>query len=218
MNYKYSMKKLAIFGATGLTGKELVKEAASRGYSLRILARREIPITELPDGVELIKGDYFNAASRRETLKGVDAVLSTIGPPPTRKTDLKAEDFGLVMEELIGEMKQEKVSRIINLASTGTRFSKEPFLLTRWFFRTLFNLFVPIVISGKEKELGVLSQSDLNWTTIRPPMIKTGIGGTLVTDDKIPPGHRVDTTLLVRFMLDQLDSDTWVQRAPFVAS
>ena len=210
--------KLAIFGATGLTGRELVKEAAIRGHRLRILARRDIPSEDLPDGIELIKGDYLDSTARRETLKGVFALLSTVGPPPTRKTDLKPEDYGQAMEQLTAEMKQEGISRFINVASTGTRLGSEPYPLERKLFRLMFNFLVPIVIPGKELELKILSKSDLDWTTVRPPYIRLGVGGTLRADDKKDQGRKVDATLLARFMLDQLDSKTWVKRAPFVGS
>lgn len=210
--------KLAIFGGTGLTGKELVKEAGKRGYAIRMLSRRDIDAGSLPEGTEVVRGDYLDPAARQETLRGADALLSTVGPPPTRKTDLTPEDYGRAMEQLIGELKQAGITRFINIASTGTRYGNEPYPLERKFFRMLFNFLAPAVIGGKELELKHLSQSDLDWTTVRPPLIKLGRGGTLVADDKTDKGRNVDATLLAQFMLDQLESDEWVRRAPFVGS
>ncbi len=210
--------KLGMFGATGLTGKVLVEEAAKRGHTLRILVRGEVSQTDFPSGTEVIKGDYFDAKARREAIKGVDAVLSTVGPPPTRKTELRPEDFGNAMNELIDELNGEGISRFINLASTGTILEHEKYSFVQKCFSVIFNLVFPIVIPGKTLELKALSGSDLDWTCIRPPYIKTGIGGTLVADDLTPPSQKVDTHLLASFMLDQLESDEWLKRAPFVGS
>ncbi len=212
--------KLAIFGATGLTGKVLVEEAAARGHTLRILARRDVDKASLPEGTEVVKGDYLDSAARKETLKGVDVALSTVGPPPTRKTDLKPEDFGNAMEQLIGELKDEGISRFINLASTGTLFPHEKYGFVQKFFAFIFNIVVPVVIPGKTLELRALSKSvDLDWTCIRPPYIKTGAGGTLNADDAKPPAQqKVDTHELARFMLDQIESKEWIKKAPFVGS
>ncbi len=210
--------KLAIFGATGLTGKVLVEEAAERGHVLRILVRGEVSQSDLPSGTEVIKGDYLDSKARREAIVGVDAVLSTVGPPATRKTDLTPEDFGNAMNELIDELNDEGISRFINLASTGTLFEHEKYGFVQKCFSILFNFIVPIVIPGKTLELKALSGSNLDWTCIRPPYIKTGIGGTLVADDQKPPSQKVDTQQLASFMLDQLESDEWLKRAPFVGS
>ncbi len=208
--------KLAIFGATGLTGKELVKEAAARGHEIRILTRREVSADDLPEGTEVVLGDYMDPAARQETIKGADALLSTIGPPPTRKTKLTPADFGNAMEQLIGELKAEGITRFINVASTGTRYGDEPYPFERKLFRGLFNLLFPVVIPGKELELKILSSSDLDWTCVRPPLIKLGVGGPLIADDQKDPSRQVDATLLAQFMLDQLETDKWVRRAPFV--
>ena len=210
--------KLAVFGATGLLGRELVRQAAARGHAMRILSRREIGGDTLPEEAVVVRGDYMDPDAVRRTLEGVDAVLSTIGPPPNRKTELTPEDFGRAMDRLIAAMRAAGVSRIINVASTATRFGREPYGWGRRLLRLLLRSVAPVVIPGKELELAALARSDRAWTTVRPPLIKTGIGGSLRADDQDPQGMRVDTALLAAFMLDQLDDDTWVRRAPFVGS
>ncbi len=209
---------LAIFGATGLLGKELVKEASARGHNLRILSRRDLEPGEMPEGTVVIKGDYLDNAAMLETLEGAEAVLSTVGPPAIRKTDLTPGDYERAMVNLIAGMKENGIKRIINVASTGTRYGDEKFKFMRWLISSVFKILWPVVIPGKEAELKVLSQSDLDWTTLRPPGIVTGAGGELRVDDKIDQGIRVDTNLMAQFMLDQIDSDEWVGRAPFVGS
>lgn len=209
--------KLAIFGGTGLTGKKLVEEAVARGHSVTMLARGEVQ-PDLPAEVTVIKGDYFDSDARKATIKGADAVLTTIGAPATKKTDLKPEQYGQAMEELIAEMKAEGITRHIGLTSAGTRYKNEKITFGRKFWRAIFNTFFPIVIASKELELKALVASDLEWTSIRPPYIKNDVGGSLKVDDVKAQGNKVDTALLAGFILDQLISDEWVRRAPFIGS
>lgn len=210
--------KLAIFGATGLVGKVLVQRAVARGYKVQVLSRKPMMEGDLPAGVDVITGDYFDSAAVRQTLVGVDAVLSTIGPPQHRKTPLTPEDFERGMQQLVTEMESAGITRIINIASAGTRFQDEHYGWGRRCVRWLLGMVVPIVIPSKERELAVLANSSLEWTALRPPLIVSGIGKVLRVDDQATQGMRVDTELLADFMLAQLISETWVRRAPFVAS
>jgi uncharacterized protein YbjT (DUF2867 family) len=210
--------RLAIFGATGPLGQELVKQAGARGHEMRLLSRRDIPGGDVPAGATVIRGDYFAPVSLRETLRGVDAVLSTIGPPQHRKTALTPDDFAKGMRQLVQEMQAANLTRLINVASTGTRLGSEPYGIWRRLFRGLLRFIAPVVIPGKEAELRVLSQSGLRWTTIRPPILKPGRGGTVRASATAPQGIMIDTSVLAGFMLDQLRDETWVGKAPFVGS
>lgn len=210
------MKRLAILGATGPLGRELVAQAYGRGYQLRVLSRREIH--DLPEGVEVIRGDYFDAAALRDVLEGADAVLSCIGPPQHRKTTFSAQEYGAAMAQLVTEMQARGIRRIVNIASTATRFGDEPYGIGRRLLRRMLKFIAPVVIPGKEAELRVLAASDRDWTTIRPPLIKAGAGGVLRVSDEKPQGMKVDQALLAGFMLDGLEDEAWIGKAPFVAS
>ena len=67
--------KVAIIGATGRVGSQLVKELLSRGHEVRAIAR-SIDKVEAQAGVERVQGDVTDS-DFAETLKGVDAVIST---------------------------------------------------------------------------------------------------------------------------------------------
>jgi len=210
------MKRLAILGATGPLGRELVAQAHGRGYQLRILSRRDIH--DLPEGVKVIRGDYFDAAALRNVLKGADAVLSCIGPPQHRKTTFSAQEYGAAMAQLVSAMQVQGITRIVNIASTATRLNDEPYGIGRRLLRLILKFIAPVVIPGKEAELRVLAASDRDWTTIRPPLIKVGAGGVLRASDQSPQGMKVDQAFLAGFLLDALEDEAWNRKAPFVAS
>ncbi len=210
------MKRLALLGATGPLGRELVVQAHGRGYHLRVLSRREVH--DLPVVVEVIRGDFFDAVALRDVLEGADAVLSCIGPPQHRKSTASAQEYGAAMVQLVSAMQAQGITRIINIASTATRLGDEAYGIGRRVLRLMLKFIAPVVIPGKEAELRVLAASDRDWTTIRPPLIKAGAGGVLRVSDEKPQGMKVDQALLAGFMLDALEDDAWIGKAPFVAS
>jgi putative NADH-flavin reductase len=74
--------KLALFGASGMIGSRLLREAVRRGHAVTAVVRdpRKFPA---PAGrVIVIRGDVLDAASVAAAVAGHDAVLSAVGPTP----------------------------------------------------------------------------------------------------------------------------------------
>ncbi|MFN0060868.1 MAG: NAD(P)H-binding protein [Planctomycetota bacterium] len=71
---------IAVAGATGSLGREIVRELRARGYGVRPLARSEVALAalDLPtEGGRVI--DALNPESLRGVFAGVSAVISTVG-------------------------------------------------------------------------------------------------------------------------------------------
>ena len=69
--------QLAIFGATGTVGSELVSQALAAAHHMRALAR---DASNLGDPrLEIVCGDVIDTAAVGQTIGGADAVLSTLG-------------------------------------------------------------------------------------------------------------------------------------------
>lgn len=74
------MPKVLITGGCGFIGRHVTKELLSSGYSIRILDALIDQVhgdtaPEVPEGVELLRGDLRDAKLVAEALDGVDAVL-----------------------------------------------------------------------------------------------------------------------------------------------
>ena len=57
-----------LIGATGATGREIIKDAQAAGVAIRALARR--PEALDAGGVEVVKGDVENETSLRAAMHG----------------------------------------------------------------------------------------------------------------------------------------------------
>ena len=71
--------RLAVFGASGRTGRPLVEQALARGHEVRALVRdpAKLPLTH--DRLALVRGDVLSAGDVADTVAGCDAVLQCGG-------------------------------------------------------------------------------------------------------------------------------------------
>jgi uncharacterized protein YbjT (DUF2867 family) len=70
--------KVLVLGATGGTGRLIVRDAAAKGYSIVALVRSKAR-ADLP-GAELIEGDALDEATLARAMDGCDAVVSALAP------------------------------------------------------------------------------------------------------------------------------------------
>ena len=71
--------KIALIGATGFVGKEILNEALQRGHEVTAIARslKNIP---MPEGTRKISLDINHVDELAKTLKGHDIVVSSFNP------------------------------------------------------------------------------------------------------------------------------------------
>lgn len=72
--------KLALFGATGMIGSRIFREALQRGHHVTAVVRNPGRFHAEGLWVKVAKGDVLDPASIASTVTGHDAVLSAIGP------------------------------------------------------------------------------------------------------------------------------------------
>lgn len=209
--------RVALFGATGLLGMRIVRTAIDQDVDVRALVRTPDKLGDLADSLHVLEGDYFDRDAVAETIRGTDAVLSTVGPPTGRKHELTPSDFENALLNVVDIMVEQGVSRFINVSSGGTSFEGERISLKHRLIRGVGRVAAPMVAASKEKELAVLKNSGLEWTSLRPLLIQNKAKGSfLVKEDK--PSLRVDAGQLAGFMLETITSGDWVRKAPFVGT
>ena len=107
--------KLAILGATGSVGHELVAQVLAAGHEVTALVRAQPKPGEIDDRVALVIGDATSADAVKCTVQGRDAVLSALGHAKGAPDDLLAQ----VSSNLIAAMQADGVSRLVVLSSAA---------------------------------------------------------------------------------------------------
>lgn len=210
--------KIALLGSTGFLGKVLLKRALDRGHQVRTLVRTPEKLGEFRQRVEFVQGSVFEAADIEETVRGAEAVLSTVGP--RQRNPKHPEEYEKAMKDLVAALDKHGIKRYIHTGgSVHPGGENENWTIGRRLLGLVLNLIWKPGLVAKHLEWEVLKQSSLDWTLVRPPRIAKGEPtGNLIADEKNLASLKVNVVDLADFMLDQIDSTDWIRKAPLVAA
>ena len=116
------MKKVAVIGATGFVGTQVVKELLNRGYFVNALARNISKIEE-SENIKALAVDVYNTSKLAEILKENDAVISTFNPGWTNPNIF--EDFLKGAESIEKAVEESGVKRFITVGGAGSLYIAE---------------------------------------------------------------------------------------------
>jgi putative NADH-flavin reductase len=74
------MKKIALFGSTGMIGQRILNEALSRGHHVTAIVRDPAKIKEKRPNLEVKVGDVLKPEAVALAVRGSDVVISAYGP------------------------------------------------------------------------------------------------------------------------------------------
>jgi putative NADH-flavin reductase len=204
--------KILVLGATGGTGRLIVRDAVAKGHSavalVRSTARAELP------GAELIEGDARNEATIAHAMDGCDAVVSALGTGMGRR---KVDLLTVATRAMITAMTRHGVRRLVCISALGVGDSRGHggFVFDR--------LFQPLLLSqaykDKNRQEAAVRASSLDWVVVRPAMLtdEPARGSVrAVTDLAGVNGGKVARADVARFVVDQLTTDTWLRRTPVI--
>jgi putative NADH-flavin reductase len=232
---------IAIFGASGATGKLLTTRCLAAGHDVTALVRNPaaFPIAELTPStitpvespnisatrVRIVKGSAFDLASVRKTIEGAEVVFSALGAhSPLRNENVLPRAVPLIVEAMEQTASQPKpVRRIIVLGSAGAlpdSLDKQP-AWRRWLIQNIvYNTFLKWPVAEQISQYATLSHSDLDWTMVMPPMLTNGPAhGTYRIDAAaLPPnGSRVSREDVADFMMQQITNPQWIRKGVYIA-
>jgi putative NADH-flavin reductase len=113
--------KIALIGATGFVGTEILKEAVARGDSVTALVRSPDKVEKL-NGVTAVKADALDAPNLAAKLKGHDIVISAYNPGWTNP-DIKAVHIA-ASKAITEATKQAGIKRLIVIGGAGSLYNE----------------------------------------------------------------------------------------------
>ena len=205
--------KITIFGATGLTGKEVVTQALEAGHEITALIRTPSKMESAKPGVEIVNGDVFDIASVERAVTGRDAVICVLGDG--RSGNVRSEGT----KNIIQAMQKAGVRRLICQSSLGVGDSRGN--LNFLWKHVMFGLLLRKAYADHVRQEEYVMQSDLDWTIVRPGAFTKGPRtgkyrhGFSAADKsvtlKISPADTAD------FILKQLADRTYLHKAPGIS-
>ena len=210
------MTHIALFGATGTIGREILKQSLENGHSVQALVRDSTRIGARP-GLTVIQGDATDVAVVSRAIAGADAVIDAIGP---RANVPEAVDVQVAtMTVILGAMRQHGAVRIIAVTGAAISLESDERVVAHRIAGAVVRRLVRHVVEAKRREFELLRVSDREWIAVRPTRVVPRPGrGTLRVDRHRPTGMTIRVADLAAFILSQLESDEYVRAAPFVSS
>jgi putative NADH-flavin reductase len=210
--------KVAIFGASGATGRLLTSRCFEAGHQITALLRH--PETfPLRVAVRAVHGSAFDPSAVAETIEGADVVLSALGANSLKKEDVLERAVPLI----VAAMQQQGVRRLIVLGSGGAKsgaLDKQP-AWRRWIVEHLvYNTFLKWPVASQRSQYATLSASNLDWTMAMPPMLTNGRGHGKwrVDPDALPPNaSRISREDVADFMMQQIADPQWIGKAVYIS-
>jgi putative NADH-flavin reductase len=209
---------IAIFGASGGTGRLLTVTSLEAGNSVTALVRHPDAFS-FRGRVRVVQGSAFDASAVAHTVEGADVVFSALGAKsPFRNENVLPHAVPLIVDA----MQRLGVHRIIALGSAGVRpdsLSKQP-AWRRWIVeKIVYNTVLKWPVREQVAQYQVLSASSLDWTMVLPPMLTNGSarGRYRVDGDALPPnGGYISRADVANFMFDQIVSREWLRKGVYI--
>lgn len=204
--------KIAIIGGTGKAGGYVVKQLLSKGFRIKMLVRNSKNNSFENDNIEIINGDVKNYYDVHSLFEDCSAVISTLGQ------DFNAKPmFNLATKNIIKAMNVHRIKRYIMIAGIAINHPND----TKNFKIKLTSNIMKFLFKGtvydKQKAFNLLSKSNLDWTVVRVPMIKlNNVSEKINTNLTDCKGTKINSSDLAKFIVNQINSDNYINKAPFV--
>ncbi|GGS66021.1 NAD(P)-dependent oxidoreductase [Nonomuraea spiralis] len=168
--------RLVIFGATGGTGRELVRQALDLGHEVTAVVRDPARLpADLRDRVETVTADVADPQAIAPAIKGRDAVLIALGSRDRGPTTVHTTS----MRSITQAMERVSARRLLLVSAAGlvtdagdgpfTRYVLKPLVVQPLFKNSYTDL------AAAER---LLRARDLDWTIVRPArLLNSGLTG-----------------------------------------
>ncbi len=211
------MTTVALFGATGKTGRRVLDRLLAGGFHVRALVRDPGKIDTSAGGrLTILTGSVLDRDAVDRTIAGSDVVLSLFGhvkdSPPTLQTD--------GTQLIVDAMKRHGVRRIVSLSGGGLSADgvdqpKAADHIIRFLLRVLSGK----ILADAEGHLRVLQESGLDWTVVRAPRLldTPGVGHYRVGWVGVNGSTKISRDDFADFVVTQVHDRTFVGQMPFVS-
>ena len=162
--------RIAVFGATGRTGQQLLIQARERGLRVSALVRRPEKLGELRDHVVTVEGTVTDPSAVERAVSGCDAVLSVLG----RRRDSSPYLLTTASASIIAAMRKEGARRLVILTDTGVEDPNDRPTLIHRMLRIVFSRVNKKLARDSTAAAQVTADIGADWTLVRSPILTDG--------------------------------------------
>lgn len=204
--------ELALFGATGGTGRELTAQATAANHELRALTRSP---AKLPPNraVTAVEGNVLDPDAVEATVDGSDAVICLLGRTSNNPADVVSRGTA----NIVDAMHEQGIGRLVVLTSMGLGSSVRQ---VPWYVRLANVTVLHDLMADKARQEELVAGSGLDWTIVRPGGLTDG-----AYTGEYEHGVNIDVTAgpisradVADFLLDVVQTDAYLRDVPVVTT
>ena len=203
--------KVVVFGATGKTGRHVWRKALAAGHEVTVFARSAGRIGDSGANLRVVQGDVLDAGSVAAAVAGQDAAVVCLGSVNLRDRTTLSAGTGNVVDGLTRGGGGRLV--VVSAAGVGESWKQIP-LLSRLLFRTLLRN----VFSDHHAQERLVRDSPLDWTIVRPGILKDEPAAGACRAGNTDPVGRISREDVADFLVGQLEDGTWTRQAVSISS
>ena len=200
-----------VFGASGKTGREVVRQALARGFTVSAFVRDTARLPLAHANLRLVKGEITDPKAVARAIEGHTCVISTLGVGlPLRHDPIVIEGVRTIARA----SEHASVERLLYMSFIGVRESRDAagFLL-----KQLAGTVLRHEVADHEAKEAAVAESFVDWTIVRPPKLTNGrltasyrVGADIEARSPLPMMSRAD---VADFMLRQLSDQSFIRKA-----
>lgn len=211
--------KIAIFGATGIVGSAITREALAQGHEVTVLTRNAGKVKFHDNKLSVVEGDVRDRSIVRKVLEGQHAVIQSLGiggKGDGRPTTFVSEANKLIMEE----MARMNVRRLIAISVIG---AGDSLYFLPWIYRKIMPVMMrwfQAIIDDKNRMEPMIEKSGLDWTIVRCTTVKdaapknkiiASLDGKGISDSITAPD-------MAKFVVAQLTAPRFLFKTPVISN
>jgi putative NADH-flavin reductase len=160
--------RLTVFGATGRTGSEVVRQAVAAGHDVVAVVRDPARLTvPAGRGLGVVTADVMEPAQIGPAVKGADAVVSALGPRPGGPVTVLTDG----VRSILAAMEDAGLRRLVAVSASGAFIEPDEPFVTRVLVKPLLQRFLRDSVADTRRMETEIWASDTDWTLIRPPRL-----------------------------------------------
>lgn len=159
---------LAVLGATGPTGRQVVRQALTAGHRVTAVMRTPAQYRVRSPHLDVVTADVTDPHAVERVLSGAQAVISTVGVPYSQD-EITVYSHGVA--NIIRAMTVHGVRRLVCVSSTTVAPEEAPGESLFWrkaVIPFLRNTIGRTLYDDMQRMEEIVQSSDLDWTVVRP--------------------------------------------------
>jgi uncharacterized protein YbjT (DUF2867 family) len=208
--------RILVIGATGGSGREIVKQALERGHDVVAMVRKPSKVKTTHEHLRVVQGDVMDAASVDAAMQGCDAVVCALGH---KRWLGPSKTLSEGTRNIVRAMEKHGVKRLVVETSLGVgdSFGRLGVVFTVF----TMSIILPFYFYDKLRQERIVRASSLDWVIVRPGQLLS-----FPKRGKYKHGPRVGNYLwpvliaradVADFMLNQLGDTPYLRQSPGVS-